>query len=188
MLASPMPEDPQNELSQWLNKYGQLRVGDETWAYRSFADMVAEHGSFFAPAPWPMRHPQTPGRCFAAASEWSDRTGWAYAEGYVLVPSAVPFTVFEHAWCLTDEGKVADPALPDGLASGYLGIPITGKFRCEQQRSRNTKAVFVSDPINPLAGVNEKIFLTGLPPWALATGVTTDGVEGKRNGEGFPRR
>ncbi|MFD7961192.1 hypothetical protein ACFV5J_10335 [Streptomyces zaomyceticus] len=141
-------------------------MGDETWAFRSFADLVAEHGSFFAPAPWPADVSASPGQCFAAASHWSDEVGWLYVEGFVLVPSAAPFTVFEHAWCLTDEGKVADPALPDHTASGYLGIPLTYDFRCEQQRIRQTNAVFVSDPVNPLAGVNEQILKTGLPPCA----------------------
>ncbi|MGW1976515.1 hypothetical protein [Streptomyces sp. NPDC001889] len=179
-------EDPRGQFAQWLDRSRQRRVGDESWAYRSFADLVAEHGSFFSPAPWPAAeaHPKAGGRCFAAASEWSDRTGWTYAEGYAIVPSEVdPFPVFEHAWCLTGEGEVADPALPDGMATGYFGIPVSERFRREQQHSRATKAVFTQDPSNPLAGVNKLIFRTGLPRHALATGA----VRIRRGSETFPR-
>ncbi|MFD9398226.1 hypothetical protein ACFWA4_05330 [Streptomyces sp. NPDC060011] len=150
------------ELAKWLALYGQLRVGDASWAYRSFADLVAEHGRFYPSAPWPQPDPPRPGQCFRAASEWADRAGWTYVEGFVLAPPVAPFTVFEHAWCLTQEGRVADPALPDGMATGYVGIPVSCAFRREQQGIRGTHAVFTSDPINPLAGVNEEVLRSGL--------------------------
>ncbi|MDR6980943.1 hypothetical protein J2X68_007685 [Streptomyces sp. 3330] len=89
-------------------------------------------------------------------------------EGFVLVPSAAPFSSFEHAWCLTADGKVADPSLPDGTATGYFGIPLQDVFRREQQTLRGTDSVFVSDPINPLASVNEAVLRAGLLPHAVA--------------------
>ncbi|MFD7972970.1 hypothetical protein [Streptomyces clavifer] len=156
------------ELTEWVDKYRQLRIGDSSWVHRSFADLVAEHGSFFPPARWPLNDPQQPGHCFKAAREYAERTGWAYVEGFALVPSLVPFSAFEHAWCLTDEGLVADPALPDGLAAGYYGVPLSDDFRREQQHLRKTDAVFTSDPSNPLAGYNDLVLRTGLPHHALA--------------------
>ncbi|KUN35726.1 hypothetical protein AQJ30_23850 [Streptomyces longwoodensis] len=184
MITSSGSGDPQEELTQWLARYRQLRVGDDTWAHPSFADLVIAYGLFFEPAPWLKRGPQRPGQCFAAASHWSDEKGWAYVEGFAAAPAAAPFTVFEHAWCVTDEGDVADPALPDGVATGYFGIPLNSDFRREQQRVRATKAVFTSDPSNPLAGYNERILQQGLPRGALATDVVADGMGRGRCNEG----
>ncbi|MFD9484126.1 hypothetical protein ACFWBX_08990 [Streptomyces sp. NPDC059991] len=190
MSTSPDSEDaqqPLEELTQWLDRYRQLRVGYDTWAHRSFADLVTAHGLFFDPAPWLKRGPQRPGQCFAAASHWSDEKGWAYVEGFAVAPSAVPFAVFEHAWCLTDEGDVADPALPDGVVTGYFGIPLNSDFRREQQRLRAAKAVFTSDPSNPLAGLNEQILRQGLPRHALARDAGARSREGRRGNEGSAR-
>ncbi|MFI9825270.1 hypothetical protein ACIHFC_33260 [Streptomyces sp. NPDC052013] len=190
MITPPASEDsqqPLEELTKWLELYRQLRVGDDTWAHRSFADLVTAYGSFFNPAPWLERGPQRPGHCFAAASHWADEKGWAYVEGFAVTPSNAVFTVFEHAWCLTDEGDVADPALPDGVATGYIGIPLSSSFRREQQRLRATKAVFTSDPSNPLAGFNEQILRQGLPRHALAKDVVAKSREGRRGSEGSAR-
>lgn len=150
------------EFTKWLALYGQLQVGDASWAHRSFADLVAEQGRYYPPAPWPQPDPPRPGQCFRAASEWADRAGWTYVEGFALAPTAAPFTVFEHAWCVTQDGQVADPALPDGMVTGYVGIPVDSAFRHEQQGKRGTHAVFTSDPLNPLAGLNEDILRNGL--------------------------
>ncbi|MFJ4732530.1 hypothetical protein ACIP6V_09605 [Streptomyces sp. NPDC088770] len=98
-------------------------------------------------------------------------------EGFVLAPSAAPFSAFEHAWCLAGEGPVADPSLPDGMATGYFGIPLNDDFQREQQNRRNTTAVFTSGPSNPLAGMNEQILRTGLSPRALAKPITRETVK-----------
>ncbi|MFE6946655.1 hypothetical protein [Streptomyces chartreusis] len=184
LRASDDPQQPLQELTSWLDRYRQLRIGHDTWAHRSFADLVAAYGSFFDPAPWLERGPQTPGQCFAAASHWADEEGWAYVEGFAIAPSAAPFTVFEHAWCVTDKGDVADPALPDGVVTGYFGIPLNSDFRREQQRLRATKAVFTSDPSNPLAGFNDQILRQGLPRHALAEDVAAKSWEERRGNEG----
>ncbi|MGI5372680.1 hypothetical protein ACQEV2_00065 [Streptomyces sp. CA-251387] len=125
-------------------------------------------GSYRPPSPWTHGGQSQPGRCFAAASEWAERAGWAYAEGYALVRAAAPFTCFEHVWCLTDEGLVADPALPDGAAAGYFGIALSHRFRRQQQLARGTDAVFVSDPKNILVGINEQLLRSVLPDQALS--------------------
>ncbi|MGW3291054.1 hypothetical protein ACWDR3_41115 [Streptomyces sp. NPDC001002] len=165
--AGPNPAEGAQELRRWLELYGNMRVGDPSWVYRSFAELVADCGFYQQPAPWTQRSVQKPGQCFKAAREWAERPGWTYVEGYVLVPSAAPFSCFEHAWCLTDHG-VADPSLPDGVAAGYIGIPLTDAFCRQQRAARATDAVFVSDPASPLAGINESILRTGLPSDAMA--------------------
>ncbi|MFE2038442.1 hypothetical protein ACFXBB_35500 [Streptomyces scopuliridis] len=121
-------------------------------------DLVAAHGAFYEPAPFPHGDRRQPGQCFRTASEWAEPAGWPYVEGFVLVPSAVPFSCFEHAWCLTDDG---------------VRRPITARrdrhtFRREQQALRGTDAVFASDPKNPLAGINEAVLSTGLLAHAIA--------------------
>ena len=85
------------EIAKWLALYGRLRVGDTSWAYRSFTDLVVEHGLYYPPAPWPQPDLPRPGECFRAAIEWADRASWTYVEGFTLAPPVAPFTVFEHA-------------------------------------------------------------------------------------------
>ncbi|GGR08966.1 hypothetical protein [Streptomyces pilosus] len=81
---------------------------------------------------------------------------------------------------MNDEGNVADPALPDGVVTGYFGIPLASSFRREQQCLRATIAVFTSDPSNPLAGYNKQILQVGLPGHALATDIVAV-LEGERD-------
>ncbi|MFD3798405.1 hypothetical protein [Streptomyces californicus] len=47
----------------------------------------------------------------------------------------------EHAWCLTGDGHVADPALPDGYAALYRGLPPAEAFRAEHHHMRDDDAV-----------------------------------------------
>ncbi|MFD4605968.1 hypothetical protein ACFWPQ_49190 [Streptomyces sp. NPDC058464] len=166
--VKPDPGEAEQELHRWLELYRQLRLGDSSWAHQSFADLVAACGSFQRPTSWTYGGIQQPGECFKTATAWAENAGWTYVEGFALVPSAAPFTCIEHAWCLTDDG-VADPSLPDGTATGYVGIPLTHTFRREQQALRGTDAVFVSDPKNVLAGINQDLLRSGLPPHALAS-------------------
>lgn len=156
-------------LQTWIDRYRQVPLGDETWAYASFADLVARHGQSYEPAPWLMDEPQKPGQCFAASRRRAEEAGWTYVEGFVLVPSVVPFICFEHAWCLTPEGLVVDPAVADGLATAYVGVPLTDRFCSEQRELRQTDAVLAFDPLSPLAGANTLILRDGLPPYALAS-------------------
>lgn len=170
MTVQPPTEgrsETKRELRRWIELYRQLKVGDAAWAYPSFADLVAAYGFYQPPAAWTHNGTQQPGRCFKTASEWAERTGQTYVEGFTLVPSAAPFTCIEHAWCLNDEGG-ADPSLPDRTAIGYIGIPVSHTFRRQQQAIRGTDAVFVSDPKQPLAGINENVLRSGLPAHAVA--------------------
>ncbi|MFD8609583.1 hypothetical protein [Streptomyces sp. NPDC059631] len=135
-------------------------------ALPTFAELVLAHGRLYA---WP-GGPQRPGQYFAAAHALADREGWTYCEGYVLVPSSagpVPHGAAEHAWCLTGEGQVADPALPDGYAALYWGLPLAETFRAEHRQARGDDAVltFGADPFR--TQLNE-VLRTELPATALA--------------------
>ncbi|MFD4576754.1 hypothetical protein ACFWNK_30860 [Streptomyces sp. NPDC058417] len=155
----------QSELRDSLQLFRQLAL-DTTWRYPTFADLVIEHGRWYAPAPWPSAHPwnHTPGRCFEAAHTWADREGWTYVEGYALVPGTWPTAAIEHAWCLTDHGDIADPALPDGFATIYLGVPLSHAFRTARPDGHDAVLTVGS---NIMLGANTEVLRTGLPPHAL---------------------
>ncbi|MFK0154170.1 hypothetical protein ACIQVK_19115 [Streptomyces sp. NPDC090493] len=139
------------------------------WVYPTFSDVVLAHGRLYAPAPWPGGS-QRPGQCFAAAHALADREGWTYCEGFVLVPSSagpVPHGAAEHAWCLTDDGQVADPALPDGYAALYWGLPLTEEFRAAHRRVRGDDAVLTYG-IHPFRAQLNEVLRTALPSTALA--------------------
>ncbi|MFD4576748.1 hypothetical protein ACFWNK_30830 [Streptomyces sp. NPDC058417] len=138
------------------------------WHYPTFADLVLAHGRLYAPAPWPggLQHP---GRCFAAAHALADREGWTYCEGFALVPSSadsVPHGAAEHAWCLTDDGRVADPALPDGYATLYWGLPLAEAFRAEHRQARGNDAILAYGT-NPFRAQLNEVLRTELPATAL---------------------
>ncbi|MFF2228927.1 hypothetical protein ACFVV7_37040 [Streptomyces globisporus] len=144
------------------------------WAYPTFADLVLAHGRLYAPAPWPGGI-QRPGECFAAAHALADRTGWTYCEGFALIPSSagpVPHGVGEHAWCLTTDGQVADPALPDGYAALYWGLPLAEDFRAEHRQVRGDDAVLTYGR-DPLRTQLNEVLAAELPSSALATAVPT---------------
>jgi hypothetical protein len=138
------------------------------WHYPTFADLVLTHGHLYAPAPWP-GGPQRPGQYFAAAHALADRKGWTYCEGFALVPSSagsVPHGAAEHAWCLTNDGRVADPALPDGYATLYWGLPLAEAFRAEHRQARGDDAVLTYGT-NPFRAQLNKVLRTELPATAL---------------------
>ncbi|MET9109589.1 hypothetical protein [Streptomyces zhihengii] len=155
-----------------------LALGDDTWTYQNPADLVLTHGTFWTPSPWPRaQHPERHGECFAAAHEWADREGWTYVEGLVLLPDVPPGMphVFDHAWCLTADETIADPAIPDGWAAGYLGVPYTRAFRHALQERAGT-ALVTAGPFTrlPLTGYNTEILRHGLPPGALPSTTTEE--------------
>ncbi|MFJ5071624.1 hypothetical protein ACIQC7_34930 [Kitasatospora sp. NPDC088556] len=160
----------EQKLRQWVDTYARLHSGNDTWRYRSFAALVAEFGVIYHPSPWPGDRPRgRPGRCFEEASRYADATGATYVEGFVLVSDApLMFPVFEHAWCLTAQGAVADTTIPDGGALLYLGVPLHAAFRRAAQARRRTWAALTYDPDNLQADVNDVVLKAGLPPGALA--------------------
>jgi hypothetical protein len=166
--VSQSADEAAETLQEWIDRYRQVPIGDDSWVYASFAELVARHGQPYEPASWPKPAAQYPGRCFSVARRWAEDAGWTYVEGFVLVPSEIPFSGFEHAWCLTDEGKVADPALPDGWATAYFGVPLSDRFCREQRALRGTDAVLTFDTLKPWVGANTAILRDGLPPYAMS--------------------
>ncbi len=132
------------------------------WAHPTFADLVLTHGRIYPPSPWGGGE-QFPRRCYEAAHRLADERGWTYCEGYALVPSCAPFIGIEHAWCLDDQGRVADPALPDGYATIYWGLPLTTAFRQGEGRGHN--AVLTIGP-DVFQGPG-RVLREGLPPGSL---------------------
>ncbi|GGN44780.1 hypothetical protein GCM10012285_27690 [Streptomyces kronopolitis] len=162
-------DDPVNQLRAGL-EFNRPLAPDHCrdWVHPTFADLVLTRGRLYAPTPWP-GGPQRPGECFAAAHACADREGWTYCEGYVLVPSTAdhtPYGAVEHAWCLTADGHVADPALVDGYAALYWGLPLTDTFRAAHRKVRGDDAVLTYGAHPFRAQLNE-VLREGLPPGAL---------------------
>ncbi|WP_431676023.1 hypothetical protein [Kitasatospora sp. KL5] len=150
-----------------VDTFAQLKVGEEGWRFRSFAQAVRELGTVQPPALWPGDREQwAPGRCFAAAIDYAEATGATYVEGFVLVPGLAAWLVFDHAWYLRD-GAVADPSFPDGHAALYLGIPLAADYRRSEQARRGARAVLTTDPQNSWSLMNEDALRDGLPPAAF---------------------
>ncbi|WP_433221392.1 hypothetical protein ACQP00_20515 [Dactylosporangium sp. CS-047395] len=102
-----------------------------TWRHRSFESLILHHARAFhrsaRGALDPADQRGQPGRCLADASELSAQAGHAYAQG-VALPAGLPIGV-RHAWCITADGEVLDPAWPTGEAAVYIGVPFTAAFR-----------------------------------------------------------
>lgn len=164
-LAGSGPAAEAEDLRATLEGLRAL-VLDPSFTHPSFADLVLTHGSDYAPAPWPAgAHPQRMGDCFAAAQEWADREGWTYCEGHALTDDPL-LGAIEHAWCLTPDGRVADPAAPDGRILAYRGLPLTDAYRRAQNRDGTAVITYGRDL---LTGPNTAVLRDGLPPDALVT-------------------
>ena len=89
-------------------------------------DHFLERGRFYEPQRLPKGFRRgKPHQCYGNSFDLAVRTkGLAYCEGYVLIPLGGRAAEVEHAWCVTDEGRVVDVTLRQaGLA--YFGIPYT---------------------------------------------------------------
>jgi hypothetical protein len=161
----PAPTGATGHLHAELQQLRTL-VLDPSYRHPTFADLVLERGRDYTPAPWPAgAHPQLMGDCFAAAHEWAQTQGWTYCEGYAL-SADVLIGAYEHAWCLTPDGRVADPAVPDGWVLAYRGLPLTASFIRAQGRGDHP-AITIPRGLAP--GPNTDVLRDGLPPDALAS-------------------
>lgn len=93
---------------------------------RGYADFLAKHSRFWAPAPLPKGiRRQKRGECFKNAGELAlSNPELTYVEGlalHTLVPTA-------HAWRVAPDGKVIDPTWTYESNSAYLGIPFCTDF------------------------------------------------------------
>ncbi|MEU3855516.1 hypothetical protein [Streptomyces sp. NPDC029554] len=162
MNTAPYPAAAADHLRCALQRL-RIPVLDSSYIHPTFAHLVLTHGRGYAPAPWPTGvHPRS-GECFAAAHSWASRRGWTYCEGYALAAEPV-IGVFEHAWCLTADGRVADPTLPDGWVVAYRGLALSESFIRAHDRGDDAVITFGR---NLSAGPNTAVLRDGLPPEAL---------------------
>ncbi|MFI8221418.1 hypothetical protein [Streptomyces sp. NPDC085932] len=163
MTASLEPAAAPDRLRSELERLRTL-VLDPSYAHPTFADLVLTYGRDYAPSPWTTGvHPQRGGECFAAAHSWANRQGWTYCEGYALAAEPI-IGAFEHAWCLAEDGQVADPSVPDGWIVAYRGIPLSATFIRAHNRGDDAVITFGR---NLSAGPNTAVLRDGLPPEAL---------------------
>jgi hypothetical protein len=105
-----------DELTNMAAAYRQL-LGQHPSLY----GFVLERGREYEPAPLPAGISRgAPRQCFQNALNIADDDGLVYTEGYMLRPG-VPILV-HHAWCVTPDGVVVDPTIPDPETCGYYGI------------------------------------------------------------------
>ncbi|MFI6883837.1 hypothetical protein [Streptosporangium canum] len=86
------------------------------------------------------------GPAVADATRIAEAHDLIYVEGMALA-AGLPVGGFDHAWCVDarDGHHVIDPTLPDGWASAYVGVPLNGAYRRQQQGRRGGAAVFTVD-------------------------------------------
>lgn len=99
------------------------------------ADLLREHGHVYKSVPWSSwrgtgYRRATPRRCYANAAKLArDRDELTYVEG--LAANAATFAPVEHAWCVTDDGRVVEPTWRATLEGAgdvedweYLGVAV----------------------------------------------------------------
>jgi len=86
-------------------------------------DLVLKRGRFFQAQPFPKGYRRGKAQdCYGNSSKLAMfKLGLTYCEGTVLCQFG---TLVDHAWCVTDDGKVIDVTLKNtGLS--YFGVPFT---------------------------------------------------------------
>ncbi|HWQ43921.1 MAG TPA: hypothetical protein VN456_18090 [Desulfosporosinus sp.] len=113
-----------------LNEVSQcFRVkGTEKWPYRSFEQILFDHGRFFKLSHSAGLKRTDIGNRFRYASN-QQSSEIIYCEGIILKPDGL---AFEHAWNLSvNTGEIVDAYFD---ASCYFGIPLTKDFVCKYNR------------------------------------------------------
>lgn len=147
--GNPEPTDTDHSAKEWANTIARSRkgMGSPDLEYNGFDDVLSKHGVEFKPpqsveensrlmaeygiqAGEPKECYEAAGRCFL----W-DRGGSSsltYVEGYAT--SIIPV---QHAWVVTEDGQVIDPAWNgqeiEGVGSltpgtSYFGVPLSTEF------------------------------------------------------------
>lgn len=129
-------------------------------------DFVLRHGKAFTPAPFTGER-MVAKRCFTNAIYYAlERPAerLLYAEGFATIPG-VPM-LFEHAWCVTQDGTVVDPTWRDPQECVYFGVAFEPAGVAEQVMRQGWHGLLS----NYSEMANEK-FLTqcdkGEVPWML---------------------
>ncbi|WP_031172556.1 hypothetical protein [Streptosporangium roseum] len=145
--------DPEQQLLSHVAAHAALWAGTyrgrrDDWPYAGLAGLLLTHGRLFTPADRPPHiQPGPPGSCFADATRIAEAHDLIYVEGMALV-DGLPVGGFDHAWYVDarDGHHVIDPALPDVWAPAYVGVPLSGAYRRQQQARRGGAAIFTADP------------------------------------------
>ena len=84
------------------------------------------------PNGWSLPQLGPPDRCFGNAQALARERGWRYVEGLAVEPAGPGYAAgwIEHAWCLDDQGRVAEPTWAYWAPRRYFGtvtpLPVTG--------------------------------------------------------------
>lgn len=89
-------------------------------------DLILKRGRFFRPQPFPKGYRRGKAQdCYGNSSKLAMfKPGLTYCEGSVLCKFDTLVSHVDHAWCVTDDGKVIDVTLKNAGLS-YLGVPFT---------------------------------------------------------------
>ena len=101
-------------------------AGPMTRAMLASYNLILNRGRFFQPQPFPKGYRRGKAQdCYGNSSKLAMfKVGLTYCEGTVLCKFDTLISHVEHAWCITDDGKVIDVTLKNaGLF--YFGVPFT---------------------------------------------------------------
>ena len=89
-------------------------------------DLVLKRGRFFQAQPFPKGYRRGKAQdCYGNSSKLAMfKPGLTYCEGSVLCHCDTLISYVDHAWCVTDDGKVIDVTLKNAGLS-YFGVPFT---------------------------------------------------------------
>jgi hypothetical protein len=89
-------------------------------------DLVLKRGRFYQTQPFPKGYRRGKAQdCYGNSSKLAMfKEGLTYCEGAVLCQFGTLVSHVDHAWCVTDDGKVIDVTLKNAGLS-YFGVPLT---------------------------------------------------------------
>lgn len=87
-------------------------------------DLILNQGRFFPPQPFPKGYRRGKAQnCYGNSSKLAMfKPGLTYCEGAVLCQFDTLVSHVDHAWCITEDGKVIDVTLKNSGLS-YFGVP-----------------------------------------------------------------
>ena len=101
-------------------------AGPMTRAMLASYNLVLKRGRFFETQPFPKGYRRGKAQdCYGNSSKLAMfKPGLTYCEGSVLCQFNTLISEIDHAWCVTDDGKVIDVTLKNAGLS-YFGVPFT---------------------------------------------------------------
>lgn len=104
----------------------KMQLSPMTRAMLASYDLILNRGRFFQPQPFPKGYRRGKAQdCYGNSSKLAmSKPGLTYCEGSVLCKFDTLVSHVDHAWCVTDDGKVIDVTLTNAGLS-YFGVPFT---------------------------------------------------------------